>query len=285
MTPSDQPQRATDGISGAADAPSGGPAGESAGEDGRRPGAGSWRRLVRGRRRPWVVATAVIAGLAVLAASADLLIAHTARERIARAASCRLKPVGRVSAELSGSLAGLRILTGHVGTVRIRAEDVERDDMDLTVTAELHQVTTKGAMSGGSATATLAYDELGKQLTRGGAGLRPGPDGHGGLVLTGTVVGIPLPVTVHTSIRTGRDSVTVTPTDVDVLGRNIPVAQARKGKGGSGLAAQLAPRTVKAPQLPAGVVLTGARTNAQGLALSLSVPASVSSGGAKGCAA
>ncbi|BBB02077.1 hypothetical protein RVR_9789 [Actinacidiphila reveromycinica] len=232
-----------------------------------------------------VVAGSVVVGLAVLAATANLVLAHTARERIARAASCRLAPTGSVSADLSGSMAGLRLLTGQVGTVHIRAEDVERDGMALTVAADLHEVTTKGTMSGGTATATVSFDELGKRLDRKGAGLRPESDGHGGLVLTGTLAGIPLPVTVHTSIRTGKDSVTVTPTDVDVLGRTIPVAQVTRGQGSSGLAAKLAPRTVKAPELPTGVALTGARTTGDGLALTLSVPASTSAGDAKGCAA
>lgn len=241
------------------------------------------RRFVP-RRRSVRVATAAVTGLAVLAGTADLVLAHTARERIAHAASCQLAPAGRVSADLSGSLAGLRLLTGRVGSVHIQADDVRRDGLDLTVAADLRQVTTKGTMSGGTATATLSYDELGKRLNRNGAGLRPESDGHGGLVLTGTLVGIPLPVTVHTGITTGADSITITPTDVDVLGRTIPVPQMTSGKSGSALADKLAPRTVKAPDLPAGVRLTGARTGVDGLGLTLSLPASVSSGGGGGCA-
>ncbi|WP_328473050.1 LmeA family phospholipid-binding protein [Streptomyces sp. NBC_00448] len=243
------------------------------------------RRRFGPRRKPLIVATAVVAGLALLASAADLVLAHTARERIARAAGCKLKPTGPVSADLSGSLAGLRLLTGDVGTVHIRAEDVRRDGLDLSVAADLHEVTTKGTMSGGTATATISYDELGKRLNRKGAGLRPESDGHGGLVLTGTLVGIPLPVTVHTSISTSKDAITVTPTDVDVLGRTLPVSQMTGGQGGSALAAKLAPRTVKAPELPPGVALTGARTDSHGLGLMLALPASVSSGASKGCAA
>ncbi|MEW1863980.1 LmeA family phospholipid-binding protein [Streptomyces sp. NPDC088194] len=251
----------------------------------REPAPAQPRRRFVPRRKPLIVATAVVAGLAVLATAADLVLAHTARERIARAAGCKLKPTGPVSADLSGSLAGLRLLTGDVGTVHIRAEDVRRDGMDLSVAADLHEVTTKGTMSGGTATATISYDELGKRLNRKAAGLRPESDGHGGLVLTGTLVGIPLPVTVHTSISTSKDAITVTPTDVDVLGRTLPVSQMTGGQGGSALAAKLAPRTVKAPSLPPGVALTGARTDSHGLGLTLALPASVSSGASKGCAA
>jgi hypothetical protein len=140
-------------------------------------------------------------------------------------------------------------------------------------------------MSGGTATATISYDELGKRLNRKAAGLRPASDGHGGLVLTGTLVGIPLPVTVHTTIATSADTVTVTPTDVEVLGRDIPVSRMTGSQGGSALAAKLAPRTVNAPRLPAGVRLAGARTGADGLGLSLALPASVSSADGKGCTA
>ncbi|SEG82463.1 Protein of unknown function [Actinacidiphila yanglinensis] len=290
MTPSNKPEPRPSGIeddrSGAADAdppasedvPPGGTPEQPLGRRRFVP-----RRLVP-RRRPVLVATAAVAGLAVLAGTADLVLAHTARERIAHAASCQLAPAGRVSADLSGSLAGLRLLTGRVGAVHIQADDVRRDGLDLTVAADLRQVTTKGTMSGGTATATLSYDELGKRLNRNGAGLRPESDGHGGLVLTGTLVGIPLPVTVHTGITTDTDSITITPTDVDVLGRTIPVPQMTSGKSGSALADKLAPRTVKAPDLPAGVRLTGARTGADGLGLTLALPASVSAGGGGGCA-
>jgi hypothetical protein len=233
-------------------------------------------------RRGIIVGAAVAAGLVVLAGTADLVLAHTARSRIAGAAECRLEPIGSVSADLSGSLAGLRLLTGKVGDVHILAKDVRRDGMNLSVAADLHQVTTKGTMSGGSATATIPYDELAKQLNRKAAGLLPRSDGHGGMVLTGTLAGIPLPVTVHTKITAGGDAVTVTPTDVDILGRDIPVSQLTGGQNNS-LASKLGPHTVKAPQLPAGVTLTGAGTDSDGLALKLALPASVASTGSKGC--
>ena len=59
------------------------------------------------RRKPVVVTAAALAAALALTALTDVLIEHTARERIVRAAECRLRPVGRVHADLSGSLAGL----------------------------------------------------------------------------------------------------------------------------------------------------------------------------------
>lgn len=235
------------------------------------------------RRRPLAVTAGVLAAVVVLAAAADVLLERTARERIARAARCQLRPTGPVSAELSGSLAGLRLLTGRVGTVHIEAEDVRRGGTSLSVAADLHEVTTKGRTSGGSATATISYDELRKRLGSAAAGLMPGDDGHGGLVLTGTFVGIPLPVTVHTRITTAADSLTVAPTDVSILGENFALDRLAARPNTAGLAAKLKPRTVRAPELPAGVRLTGTHAGSDGLGLTLSISHSVSSASSKGC--
>ena len=169
--------------------------------------------------------------------------------------------------------------------MRIRAEDVRRDGTSMSVAAELHQVTTKGRTSGGSATATIPYAELRKRLGSAAAGLSPGDDGHGGLVLTGRFAGIPLPVTVHTGITTADDSLTVAPTDVSILGQDFPLDRLATRPDTSGLAAELKPRTVKAPELPAGVRLTGAHAGSDGLGLTLSISRSVSSAPAKGCSA
>ncbi|MEE4544872.1 DUF2993 domain-containing protein [Streptomyces sp. V4-01] len=239
------------------------------------------------RRRPLLAAGAAVAALVVLAGAGNVLLARTARQHIVNAADCRLRPVGRISAHLSGSLAGLRLLTGDVGTVRIAADDVRRDGTTLSVAAELRDVTTKGHSSGGSATATIAYGQLAERLGGGVAGLRPGPDGSGGLALTGTLAGIPLPVTVHARIAAGNDRLTVTPADIVILGQDFPVARlAASGKTApqlSTLAGRLGPRTVAVPQLPAGVRLTGATAAADGLRLTLAISPAAVSRPSKGC--
>ena len=195
---------------------------------------------------------AALAGATALTGVADLLIERIARQHIVHAAMCRLGPSGPVSASLSGSLAGLRILTGEVGTVHIEARGVRRGGTDLSVSADLHHVTTKGTTSGGAATATISYGELRKRLGGSAAELVPGTDGHGGLVLTGTLAGIPLPLTVHTALSTGADRITVRPTDVSVFGQDIPLDRLAARPGAEGLADRLGPRTVRTAPTPRG---------------------------------
>lgn len=234
------------------------------------------------RRRLIVIASVLVAVLAV-ASAADVLLARTARERIERAAMCKLRPAGRITADLSGRLAGLRLLTGTVGAVRIHAQDVRRGGMRMSVVAELRDVTTKGRTAGGSATATVAYDDLRTRLGDAAAGLRPGTDGRGGLVLTGTLVGIPLPVTVHTRIAVAADRITVTPTFVSVLGEDFPLDRLAARPDGAGLARHLRPRTVAVPQLPPGVRLETVTAADDGLVMTLSLPGSIASPPGKGC--
>ncbi len=235
------------------------------------------------RRRPLVVLAAVLAGVLVLSGAADVLLARTARQRIERAAMCKLRPAGRVTADLSGRLAGLRLLTGSVGTVRVRAGDVRRGGLRMSVVADLRDVTTKGHTAGGTATATVAYEDLRAKLGNAAAGLRPGGDGHGGLVLTGTLAGVPLPVTVHTRIAVAADRITVTPTSVSVLGEDFPVDRLAARPDGAGLARKLRPRTVRVPQLPTGVRLERVTATDDGLVMALSLPGSIASSAGKGC--
>lgn len=236
------------------------------------------RRPARTARRPRRTVLLVTTGVALTAVTAagvaDAAIEHTARQRIVKAAACRLRPTGTVSAHLSGTLAGLRLLTGDVGTVRIDADDVRRDGIGLSVSAELHDVTTKGATSGGTATATIGFGQLRQRLGSAAAGLAPGGDGSGGLVLTGTLAGVPLPVTVHTRLTTTSDTLTVAPAYVSVLGRDFAVSRLGGTPAGAGLARRLAPRTVRLPGLPSGVRLTGARAGDDGLVLTLELPRS-----------
>jgi hypothetical protein len=230
-----------------------------------------------------VVAAGTVVGAVILASIGDVVLEHVARGRIARAAACELRPAGAVRASLSGSLAGLRLLTGRVGSVRIEADDVRRQGLDIAVAAELRGVTTKGSMRGGTATATIPYDQLRSRMGTAAAGLRPSGDGRGGLLLTGTAAGVPLPVTVRTRITTSGDAVTVTPLDVSVFGADFPVAGLAAQPATRALAGQLAPRTVQVPPLPSGVRLTGARAGADGLDLTLSVSRTAAGSGHNGC--
>lgn len=227
------------------------------------------------RRTPVLVTAGITAALAGVFV-ADVVVEHTAQERIARAAGCRLQARGPVTAELSGTFAGLRALTGQVGSVHLAAEGVRRADTDMDIKADLYDVTRDGGMSGGRATATIPYEALQKRLAdsgdaaAGAEGLTVGGDAKG-LTLTGTVGGLGLPVTVHASTSATATGVTITPTTVTVLGRELPIATVSGLPGAAGLAERLAPRTVDVGELPEGVSLTGARTTGAGLTLDASL--------------
>lgn len=233
-------------------------------------------------RRTPVLATA---GAAVALAGvfvADVAVEHTAQDRIARAAGCRLQARGPVTAELSGTFAGLRALTGRLDSVHLAAEGVRRADTDMDIKADLYDVTRDGGISGGRATATIPYEALQKRLAdsgeaaAGAEGLTVGGDAKG-LTLTGTVGRLGLPVTVHASTSTTATGVTITPTTVTALGRELPIATVSGLPGAAGLAERLAPRTVDVGELPEGVSLTGARATGAGLTLDASLAKSATS--------
>ncbi|MFE4635363.1 DUF2993 domain-containing protein [Streptomyces sp. NPDC056773] len=236
------------------------------------------------RRTPVLAAAGTAIALAGVFV-ADIAVAQTAQDRIARAAGCRLEARGPVTAELSGAFAGLRALTGQVGSVHLAAEDVRRagTDLDMDVKADLYDVTRDGGISGGRATATIPYEALQKRLADSGEaaadaeGLTVGGDAKG-LTLTGTVGGLGLPVTVHASTSTTATGLTITPTTVTVLGRELPIATVSGLPGAGGLAERLAPRTVEVGELPEGVSLTGARATGAGLTLDASLAKSSARG-------
>ncbi|MFE9560427.1 LmeA family phospholipid-binding protein [Streptomyces sp. NPDC006487] len=233
------------------------------------------------RRTPALIAAGTVITL-VGVFVADVAVEHSAQDRIARAAGCRLQARGPVTAELSGAFAGLRALTGQVGSVHLAAEGVRRADTDMDIKADLYDVTRDGGISGGRATATIPYEALQKRLAdseeaaAGAEGLTVGGDAKG-LTLTGTVGTLGLPVTVHATTSTTAAGLTITPTTVTVLGRELPIATVSGLPGAAGLAERLAPRTVEVGDLPEGVSLTGARTTGAGLSLDASLAKSAAS--------
>jgi hypothetical protein len=228
-------------------------------------------------RRIALVSAASAAVLALAAGATDLVVEHVAEQRVVKAATCKLKPSGSVSADLEDSLAGLHALTGNLGTVQVDASGVQRQGTTVDVQAVLKDVTTHGGTDGGSAAVTVPYSELQKRLASGDnsgseglGGMTVGSDGSG-LTLTGSAGNMGLPVTVKTSLTTNADSLTITPTSVGLLGRDIPVDQLSGSRMASGLSDKLKPRTMKLSQLPAGMVLDSASTDGQGLVLHFSI--------------
>ncbi|MEU6284949.1 DUF2993 domain-containing protein [Streptomyces sp. NPDC047028] len=211
-------------------------------------------------------------------------VEHRVEQRVAAAAHCRMQPSGQVTASLDGTFAGLKALSGQADTVSVHATDVKRHEVALNVDATLHGVHSDGTTKGGTATVTAPYDQLTPYLAEHeGDGSRPltvGSDGAG--LALNTTTGRGLPVTVHTDLKTTGNSLTVTPTDVTVLGRDVPVTQVAAFPGSSGVADELAPKTVKLDDLPDGARVTGAHADADGLVLTVSLPSGGKGGTASG---
>ncbi|MFD6876257.1 MULTISPECIES: DUF2993 domain-containing protein [unclassified Streptomyces] len=222
------------------------------------------------RRKTLIVTAAACLVATAATGTVNLVAQQRAEGEVVDAATCRLGAAGTVSADLDGPLAGLRALTGGIGTVRVRAEGVRREGTDMDVEAVLKDVSRDG-VGGGTATATVPYESLNRRAEREAgdvaSGLVLGTDGKD-LTLTGDAGGTGLPVTVRTTLSTTADSVTVTPAAVRLFGRDIPVDRLASLPFGSGIADKLKPRTIGLGDLPDGVGLTGARATGAGLVLS-----------------
>ncbi|MFD5813345.1 hypothetical protein [Streptomyces sp. NPDC127038] len=245
------------------------------------------------RRRRAVLAVIGTTAVVAAAVTTDLVVEHKVRGEVARTAECRLGGAKGVQVGLDDTLAGLQALTGTVGAVHVSAEGVRRQGTDMDVDVHLRDVSTGGATSGGTATATIAYDALDRSAgVRGGAGtdgLKTGTDG-GRLTLTGAAGASGLPVTVVTELSTTSRSLTITPASVEVLGRAVPVSSLSALPGAGGLAAKLKPRTIAIRELPRGTALVGAHAESAGLVLDFKVAAADegakarAAGTAAGCA-
>jgi hypothetical protein len=227
--------------------------------------------LTRLRRRSSLITVAVTVLVLVAVVIANVVIKHAAEGRVTRLATCRLRATGPVNASLPSTFAGLGAVFGSVGDVRVSADGVQRDGVTAHVEAVLHNVTTGGATSGGTAVATAPYSAMRQQLVQMSGLTDPSMTADGaGLVITGTRSGIP--VTVHASISTSPDTVTITPATVTVFGRDISVASLRSLPLVGDLARQLDPKVFALPDLPDNAVLTAARPGPSGLNLDFSVP-------------
>ncbi|MFA7759128.1 LmeA family phospholipid-binding protein [Streptomyces sp. NRRL B-2790] len=218
------------------------------------------------------ILAAVTAALAGLVCATDLLVEHRTEGRVAARASHRLNPRGPVHVDLTTPLAGLRTLGGEVGDVDVSAQGVRHQDTTVDVSVSLKDVTTDGDSAGGTATATVGYDQVTRRLDALGDGLTADADG-GDLMLHGSVGRLGLPVTVRAKVSTTSHTLTVTPTTLDILGRSTAVDDLASLPAASGLRDELAPRTVPVTGLPHGVALTSAHAADTGLVLSFSIAA------------
>jgi hypothetical protein len=229
--------------------------------------------LTRLRSRSSIITAAAVALVLVAVLIANSVVKHVAEERIAHLATCRLQATGPVDASLPGTFAGLGAVFGSVGDVHVQADGVQRDGVTAHVDAVLHDVTTGGATSGGTAVATAPYSAMTQQLVQMSGLTDPtmAADGNGaGLVIAGSRSG--LPVTVHASLSATPAGFTITPTTVQVLGQDFTVAALKSIPLIKDLARQLNPKVFALPNLPDGAALTAVRPGASGLSLDFSVP-------------
>ncbi|NSC25401.1 DUF2993 domain-containing protein [Streptomyces albus subsp. chlorinus] len=217
-------------------------------------------------RRVLVVSTAALAAVVAAGGGANAVIEHKAQERAADEARSQLGTASGVRAELTDPLAGLKTLTGRVGTVRIRADRVERAGTSFAVDAALHGVSTDGNATSGSATVTVGYDELAERLPEPVRGMKPGTDGKH-LTLSGTVGGTGIPLTVLNKVSAAPEGLRVAPEGVRVMGQDVRMSTLTSLPGMEGFADRLGPRTVDLGGLPEGVRPTGAEATRDGLAL------------------
>ncbi|ANP52467.1 hypothetical protein J2Z21_008969 [Streptomyces griseochromogenes] len=219
------------------------------------------------RRTGTRILLAVTVTLAALTCATDLVVEHRTEERVVAQASRRLKAEGPVHADLTTPLAGLRTLGGEVGDVEVSAKDIHRQHTTMDVTVRLKGVTTDGDSAGGSATATVGYDQVARRMGSSGDGMTATGQ-NGDLVLSGNTGALGLPVTVRARLTATSDSFTITPTTVTVLGRSMAVADLPSA---AGLHRELQPRTVPVTGLPHGVALTSAHAADNGLVLGFSI--------------
>ena len=203
------------------------------------------RRIPLNRRTGLMAGGALLCLTATAAVVGNASIEHRVESRVAAAADCRIQPSGNVTASLDGTFAGLEALSGKADSVTVHASDVNRHGVDVDVDATLHDVKNNGTTQGGTATVTASYDKL-TQYFNGKSNARDvtvGSDGTGLAFSTTTKQGVP--VTIHATLKTTDDSLSVTPTDITLLGRTVPVDTVSRFSGSSGIADRLEPKTVK----------------------------------------
>ncbi|MEU9991047.1 LmeA family phospholipid-binding protein [Streptomyces sp. NPDC048045] len=228
--------------------------------------------MTSNRRTMIRILAGVTVALAGLACGADLLVEHRTEAQVAARASHSLRARGPVHVDLTTPLAGLRTLGGEVGDIDVSAEGVRHQDTTADVSVRLKDVTTDGDSAGGTATATVGYEQVTRRLDALGDGLTAGAD-NGDLILRGSVGQLGLPVTVRAKVSTTAHAFTITPTTLDILGRSMSVDDLASLPAASGLRDELAPRTVPVTGLPHGVAFTSARAGDHGLVLAFSIAA------------
>ncbi|MGW6263469.1 LmeA family phospholipid-binding protein [Streptomyces sp. NPDC055085] len=229
----------------------------------------SSRKSLTNRRAVLAGAVLCLTGIVVFVGNTTL--ETRTEERVAAVARCRLQPSGKVTASLAGPFAGIRALSGHVDSVTIHATEVRRHDMDLDVEAAVQDIDSDGTSGKGSVAVVAPYSQLAARFARqkDARSLTVGRDAQGLILSTTSEQG--MPIKVHSSLQATDNSITVTPVDVTVFGRSIPVEKLSSFTT-SKMTDELKPRTVKIADLPAGSQITAVDAAPQGLRLKIDLP-------------
>ncbi|MEU8052096.1 LmeA family phospholipid-binding protein [Micromonospora haikouensis] len=224
-------------------------------------------RIIR-RRRAALLAAACVAVLATVAVVADRWVARTAAQRLSDRLACAAGLDRSPTVDLGGFPVLPGVLTGELGRVSVRVADVTRGDVRAAeVDAELSQVRLPGEQPARVGALDLRI-RVGFDALPGTVGERPVHyRGVGGLLAvetTAPMAGQQLPVTVlaRPAIDAGR--LTVTPTEIEVLGMRRPAGAklVERLTGGRDLSRPL-------PALPAGLSWQGVDVADDGLRLRL----------------
>ncbi|MFI7433658.1 LmeA family phospholipid-binding protein [Micromonospora haikouensis] len=226
------------------------------------------RLRINRRRRAALLTAACVAVLVTVAVVADRWVARTAAQRLSDRLACAADLDRSPKVDLGGFPVLPGVLTGELDRVSVRAADVTRGDVRAAeVDAELSQVRLPGEQSARVGALDLRI-RVGFEALPGTVGERPVHyRGVGGLLAvetTAPMAGQQLPVTVlaRPAIDAGR--LTVTPTEVEVLGMRRPAGAklVERLTGGRDLSRPL-------PALPAGLSWQGVDVADDGLRLRL----------------
>jgi len=220
--------------------------------------------MILRQKRVWIpaVATVLVVGGVLLA---NQLVRSSAESKIAKTVACGLKSSGPTTAHLTDPLAGLGVFGGDLGTVNVRARQVQLAGTSVDLTAKIAHVKTGGTSGAGTASTIVGYPVVQKEL---GGDMQVRGDGK--QLVIDTTFGVA--VTVHAALTTTPQAVTVTPTDISTLGQKLSIPELLRSPLGRGLPkSQLAARTIELPGMPAGVSLTSATPAADGLHLAFAL--------------
>ncbi|MFC8849652.1 MULTISPECIES: DUF2993 domain-containing protein [unclassified Micromonospora] len=220
------------------------------------------------RRRAALLAAGCAAVLLTVAVVADRWVARTAAQRLSDRLACAAGLDRPPRIELGGFPVLLGVLTGEVSRVTVGATDVRRGDLRAAeVDAELSRVRLPGEQPARIGALDLRI-KVGFDALPGTVGDRPVSfRGVGGLLAVETTVplaGQQLPVTVFARPAIDAGRLTITPTEIEVLGmrRSAGAGLVDRLTGGRDLSRPL-------PTLPAGLSWQGVDVADDGLRLSL----------------